>query len=681
MNIFNTPVTVLNGVGPKRAEILSELGIDCLYDLINFLPSGYEDRRRFSFIEDLNEGDEVCLKATVKTSVKTIRVRNNLTISNCIVYDDSGEIMVVWYNQRFVDKQLIAGEQYNFFGKIKKGKSRLELVSPTYENVNNSKGYTGNIIPVYPLLSKIPQKTFVSIMKEVVSYSQNIMINVLPQCVERKYLIPDIMSSLKAVHFPRDEQDVIMGRKRFAFEEFFYFQMLLANIRKKGKSGGKVFDKLDTEWLESNLQFELTSAQKKVINEIKKDLSSGKQMNRLLQGDVGSGKTVVSVFAAALAKQNGMCSVVVAPTEILAKQHYLNFSSMLPEYKIRLLTSAIKSKDKSLIYNEIEQGNIDILIGTHAVLEDSLKFKNLGLVVIDEQHRFGVRQRQKLLEKGESPHLLVMTATPIPRTLSLIMFNDLDISVIDSMPQGRKKIKTYLVGENYRNRVYNFLNKEIANGGQAYIVCSLVEESENFDLKDVISFSEELKNKMPQLRIGLLHGKMKDDEKTSIMNKFKNNEVDVLVSTTVIEVGVDVKNATLMIVENAERFGLSQLHQLRGRVGRGDKQSYCVLIANTSNSETIKRLKVIEKSNDGFYISEEDLKQRGPGDFLGVRQHGLPMVRIPVGESDLKLLNDAKNAINDIIKKELIPDQNEIKIMKYMLKKHSDGENNANILN
>ena len=681
MNIFNTPTTVIKGVAKKRAAVLAELGIDTLYDLITFLPSNYEDRRIFSKIEDLSDGNEVCLNATVNTVVKTIKVRSNLTITNCVISDDTGEINVIWYNHRFVEKQLFKGHEYNFYGKVKKNKNRLELISPIFEEINNIKGYTGTISPVYPLLSKIPQKTFYSIMKDAIEYSENIMASTLPRCVEDKYNIPDIFSSIKNVHFPENEQQILNGRQRFAFEEFFYFQAAMAIVRKNSCGSGFVFQNTSVDWFENRLFFSLTSAQRKVINEIKNDLTSGKQMNRLLQGDVGSGKTVVAMISAVIAKQNGYCSVVIAPTEVLAKQHFSNFLGLLPEYKIELLTSSVSTKEKKNIYEKTASGEIDILIGTHAILEDVVKFNKLGLVIVDEQHRFGVRQRQKLIEKGVSPHLLVMTATPIPRTLSLILFNDLDISVIDSLPCGRKPIKTYLVGENYRERIYTFVQKEIDNGGQAYIICPLVEESETFDLKDVMSFSEELKLKMPNVKIGVLHGKMKECEKDLIMDDFKNKKIEVLVSTTVVEVGVDVKNATLMIVEDAERFGLSQLHQLRGRVGRGDKQSYCILIAKTSNPETIKRLRVIESSNDGFYISEQDLKHRGPGDFLGTRQHGLPILKMPVGEGDIKLLHYAKQAINEISQKLLNPSENELKIMEYLLKKRQNSENNANILN
>ena len=681
MNIFNTPTTVLKGVAQKRADVLKELGINSIYDLITFLPSSYEDRRIFSTIENVRDGDVVCLKATLKTAVKTVRIRSNLTISNCIIYDDSGEIMVVWYNQRFVDKQLSKDGQYNFYGKIKRGKSRLELVSPTFEDSNNNKGYTGRIVPVYPLLSKIPQKTFSSIMKDAISYADNIVVSTLPVCVEEKYNIINLNEALKGVHFPENEEHVVECRKRFAFEEFFYFQAAIAKIRKTSNYNGVVFLNQDLEWLEKRLPFSLTEAQLRVINEIKNDLSCGKQMNRLLQGDVGSGKTVVAIATVALSKQNGYGSIIIAPTEILARQHYSNFVNLLPECKIELLTSSIPAKEKQRIYNQAAAGEIDVLIGTHAVLEDALSFENLGVVIVDEQHRFGVQQRQKLIEKGIKPHLLVMTATPIPRTLSLIMFNDLDISVIDTMPEGRKTIKTYLVGETYRQRVYSFLEKEVSNGGQAYIVCPLVEESETFDLKDVVGFFDELKTKMPNIKFGVLHGKMKDAEKNNVMQSFKNGEIDVLVSTTVVEVGVDVKNATVMLIENAERFGLSQLHQLRGRVGRGDKQSYCVLLAKTSNPDTLKRLKVIESSNDGFYISEQDLLIRGPGDFLGTRQHGLPSVKIPVGESDLKLLSDAKQAVIDISQRILKPTETEMGIVKFMLERQQNSKYNANILN
>jgi len=680
MNIFNTPTTVLKGVAQKRAETLSELGIDCIYDLINYLPSGYADRRLFSDISNVNDAEEVCIRAFVKNTVKTVRVKGNLTISNCVIYDQTGEISVVWYNQRYVDKQIRVGNEYCFYGRIKKGKNRLELVNPKFEDVNRE-GYTGKIVPVYPLSSKIPQKTFISIMKDAIKYAEKYMVSTLPACIEKEYHIPDLIKSINDIHFPENEKVVLNARKRFVFEEFFYFQLALLDVRKTSKGTCAGFENLNSRWLEESLPFLLTTAQRKVINEIKQDLASGKQMNRLLQGDVGSGKTIVAIVSAALAKQNGHCTVVIAPTEILAMQHYTNFCSFLTDCKIRLLTSSVPVKDKKSIYNETENGQVDILIGTHAVLEDAVKFKKLGLVIIDEQHRFGVIQRQKLIEKGLNPHLLVMTATPIPRTLSLIMFNDLDVSVIDSLPQGRKPVKTYLVGESYRERVYTFLQSEISGGGQAYIVCSLVEESDTYDLKDVISFCEELKKKLPNIKFGILHGKMKDSDKIQTMERFKNKEIDVLVSTTVVEVGVDVKNASMMIIENAERFGLSQLHQLRGRVGRGDKQSYCIMIARTSNPETIKRLKVIENSNDGFYISEQDLLLRGPGDFLGTRQHGLPAINLPVGEEELKILSEAKQAVKCISQRELIPTENEKNIMIYVLKKKKNMDNDANILN
>lgn len=681
MNIFNTPLSVLNGVGPKRCETLAGLGIESIYDLIYFFPSGYEDRRSFSEIENIRDGDEVCIKATLKTSVRSVRIRKNLLISNCIIFDETGEIMVVWYNQKFIEKQLVKGNEYNFYGKIKKGKSRLELTNPIFERIDVNKGYTGKIVPVYPLLSSLPQKTFYTIMKNGVEYAENILTSALPECVERKFDIPDFKESLYKIHFPENEYEAGRARRRFAFEEFFYFQAALSKIRKKGKFEGIIFDDVDTVEFEKNLPFTLTDAQKKVLSEIKTDLTSGKQMNRLLQGDVGSGKTIVAVISAYLCSKNGINCAIVAPTEILAKQHYANFKKYLPNISIRLLTSSCSAKDKREIIDKAADGEVEILIGTHAILEDNVKISNLGLVVVDEQHRFGVRQRQKLIEKGINPHLLVMTATPIPRTLSLIMFNDLEVSTIDKLPEGRKDVKTYLVGESYRNRIYTFLQKEINNGGQAYVVCPLVEENENYDLKDAVGFAEELKNQIPKLKIGVLHGRMKDVDKNAVMQQFENNAIDVLVSTTVVEVGVDVKNATLMIIENAERFGLSQLHQLRGRVGRGDKQSYCIMIAKTSNSDTIGRLKVIESSNDGFYISEQDLKQRGPGDFLGTRQHGLPVINMPVGEDDIKLLVAAKQAVNEISDKILVPSSKEKQIMKFLVEKMSDSENNANILN
>ncbi len=681
MNIFNTPLTVLNGVGPKRYETLKSLGINNIYDLIYFLPSGYEDRRNFSEIENVTEGSEVCIKAVLKTSVRSVRVKNNLIISNSSICDETGEIMVVWYNQRFVEKQLLKDKEYNFYGKIKRVNGRLCLSCPIFESVDTNKGYTGKIVPVYPLLSKIPQKTFYSIMESGVKYANGILTSFLPKCIEDKFKIPNIKDSIYKIHFPENEYEANFARQRFAFEDYFYFQLMLAKIRKNGQKKGIRFINIDTTEFEQKLPFKLTDAQKKVVAEIKKDVSSGVQMNRLLQGDVGSGKTVVAAEVIKICVQNQFMSAIIAPTEILAVQHYKNLSSYLPDCKIRLLTSSSTRKEKNKIVSELKQNEIDVLVGTHAILEDDVELTNLGLVVIDEQHRFGVRQRQKLIKKGINPHLLVMTATPIPRTLSLLMYNDLEVSVIDAMPEGRKKVKTYLVGENYRQRVYSFLESEVSSGGQAYVVCPLVEENENYDLKDATGLAEELKEKIPTLAVGVLHGKMKDKEKNEVMQAFKDKKIDVLVSTTVIEVGVDVKNASLMIIENAERFGLSQLHQLRGRVGRGQKQSHCIMLAKTSNQDTIKRLKVIESSNDGFYISEQDLKLRGPGDFLGTRQHGLPSISFPVGESDLKLLYNAKQAVKELIEKTLVPTDNERKIMKHITGKLADSENNENILN
>lgn len=681
MNVFNMPVSAIKGIGPKRAEAFKKLNINSVYDLINHFPFRYQDRSVFYDIENLGFVSECCVICTAVTSVKTIRPKKNIVISTCKMCDETGEIKVTWYNQPYISKAIFRGKEYVLFGKFQKKGNVTEILNPVIEKRENLGKFTGKIIPVYSLSSVVSQSTFMKTVETALEISEKLLVDSLPESVRNKYSIDDYFESVKQIHFPDDAAKLMRARERFLFEQFFLFFIAVEKIRNNSESCGIAFSSFNTAVFEENLPFALTNAQIKVINDIKSDIKSGKAVKRLIQGDVGSGKTVVAVEILLLSVLNGYQGVMMAPTEILATQHYQSVKKMLPDLRIELLTSSVSKKNKKEILDKLSSGEVDILLGTHAVIEDDVVFNKLGVVVCDEQHRFGVKQRQKLIEKGENPHLIVMTATPIPRTLSLILYGDLDVSIIDELPPGRKEISTYLVNESYRKRVYTFLKKHLDEGEQAYIVCPLVEESETLDLKDAKSFSEFVQSQIPEYKVGLLHGKQKDSEKNAIMDEFKHGDIRVLVSTTVIEVGVDVPNATIMIIENAERFGLSQIHQLRGRVGRGEKQSFCIMFGNTKNTDTLERLKVIEKSTDGFYISEQDLKMRGPGDFIGTRQSGIPALSSVDGENELKTVYKAKDAAKDYVNNNLEVSENECKYLEFLLKTKYFDEKTQNILN
>ncbi len=678
-NLFSVPVTDIKGVGEKRKEQLNKSGIYSVYDLLNFYPVKYDDRRAFSTIDKLCENQTICVTGWLKGSIRTYRKSRKFSISSGNIADETGVLPCVWYNMPYIDKAYKPNNLYVFYGKIQKSARGLQMVNPVVEAVDDG-NVMGKIVPIYPKCSGFSEKTLQKMLLDAINTYKDDAIDIIPKSVSESFKLMPHKEMLKNIHFPDDYKNLLKARERVVFEEFFAFQMSIAKLKHSGK---KKAEKLDTSYtdFEKILPFKLTDAQQKVVNEIKGDLRSGFAMNRLLQGDVGSGKTVVAAYSIDIAVKNGFQTALMAPTEILATQHFNSFKKFFPENEIALLTSSTSKKNKEEIKGKIKDGSIKIAIGTHALIEDDVEFLNLGLVITDEQHRFGVAQRTKLSEKGFSPHVLVMTATPIPRTLGLIMYGDLDISVIDALPPGRQEIKTYLVNEGYRNRVYGFLKNQIFSGGQAYIICPLVEESESVNAKDVTNFAEELTRDFPDIKIGLLHGKMKEKEKAEVMDAFVKNKISVLISTTVIEVGVDVPNATLMIIENAERFGLSQLHQLRGRVGRGSKQSYCILFGNTKNPETIQRLKVIESSTDGFYISEKDLELRGPGDFFGTRQHGLPALKTANPMEDTSLLYKAKEAVDSLLKGTLKATADEKKVLNYFIKTRYFYGGKAEILN
>ena len=647
-------IQFIKGVGPARVELLKKMGIEILEDLVTYFPRSYEDRGKFAYISDLHEGDIACFRAVAVSKPTTARLKKNMTVTKVTVRDETGSANLTWFNQDYVKNQIYGGESYTFYGKVQKAyNGRIELTSPIFDKDGETKN-TGKIIPLYPLTNGMTQNVLRGIIESAINLCNNQFEEFIPSWIRKEYNICEINFAIDNIHFPEKDEDFMTARHRIAFQELLLLQLGLLNLKELGKKDDKGLSFNIDEHIEdftSKLPFELTNAQKRAWEEIKKDMESPKAMNRLVQGDVGSGKTVVAAMAMYKAIKNGYQASMMAPTAILATQHYEGISKMMEPFGIKcaLFTSALTKKQKEVLIEQLKNGEIDIAIGTHALIEENIEFKNVGLVITDEQHRFGVRQRAKLSGKSDNIDTLVMTATPIPRTLALILYGDLDISIIDELPPGRQKIDTYAVKRNMENRVNDFVKKQIAEGRQAYIVCPLVEESDLSDLKSVQTMYEYYKKVFPDLRLEYLHGKMKNKEKDEIMARFKAGEIDILISTTVIEVGVDVPNATMMIVENAERFGLAQLHQLRGRVGRGKYKSYCILKYESKSDLVAERMKIMEQTNDGFVISEKDLELRGPGDFFGTMQHGVPEFKVANLFTDMAILKDAQECAKKIM--------------------------------
>lgn len=649
-------INVVKNIGEARTKQLNKLGIETVEDLVEYFPRDYKDRTSVINISEINEGDTVNIRAKVQIKPEFSKIRA-LTIVKTRLADNSGIIEAVWFNQPYIRNSFVIGKEYIFTGKVNKKYGRLQLENPAFEIYSEESLNVGRIVPVYTLPKKMSQKIIRQAVGSVINDTE--IAEFMPEDILKKYKLCTRRFAIKNIHFPENDNAFFSARTRLVFEELLLLQLRLLQLKGNvvnKKSTIKIKD-YNTEPIRKKLGFKLTDAQESVISDILSDYKKGFVMNRLIQGDVGSGKTAVAMIAAYVMIQNGYQAVLMAPTDVLANQHYKSFFKVFDN--CCLLTSSMKKKEKDKAYESIADGSAKMIIGTHALIQDKVEYKNIGLVITDEQHRFGVNQREKLYEKGDNPHVMVMTATPIPRTLALILYGDLDISIIDKLPPGRQKTDTFAVDHNYYERLYNFIKKECGKGRQAYVICPMIEENDKMELRSVLNYTDELKNeKLTGLKVECIHGKMKSNEKQRIMEKFAAGSIDVLVSTTVIEVGINVPNATLMIIENAERFGLSALHQLRGRVGRGGEKSYCVLVSDSKSKVAKERLGIMCKTNDGFVISEKDLVLRGPGDFFGTRQHGLPEMKIAnlykdidilkkVQECATALYNSDKNLEND----------------------------------
>lgn len=651
---LDSDVRYLKGVGEQRAKLLGKLGIHTVRDLLGYFPRGYEDRTVILPIAEAPLEENVCIRATISAPPVLSRVRRGMELVKLRAFDDTGSVDITYFNQSYVRNQLKQGETYVFYGKLSGTLIRRTMANPDYEPESRSGTKTGRILPRYSLCHGLSNRYMMSYVRSSLDIAGGNVPDALPAAVRERYQLAQAGYSYENIHFPADFGALELARQRLIFEELFVLACALGRMRgSRQKYGGIVVPAPDINSFFSALSFKPTGAQRRAISECFGDMSSGRPMNRLIQGDVGSGKTLVSAACAWAVCMHGFQAAFMAPTEILVEQHLATLTVFLSPFGIRVekLTGSMTAKEKRAVKSNLASGETSLVIGTHALLTGDVEFADLALVITDEQHRFGVNQRGALTAKGTKPHVLVMSATPIPRTLALMIYGDLDVSVIDELPPGRQKVDTFAVDESYRERLNGFIEKLVSQGRQVFVVCPMVEENEELDLelKSAAEHAQELALRFPKRKVACIHGRMKAKEKEAVMSAVVRGETDILVSTTVIEVGVDVPNAALMIVENAERFGLSQLHQLRGRVGRGSHKSYCVLVSDFKSEEAKERLKAMCRTNDGFKISEEDLRLRGPGDFFGARQHGLPEMHIANLCGDVNVLKAAQDAARELL--------------------------------
>ena len=647
MSDLNTDVRYIKGIGEKKAQALNKLGVFSLRDLVSFFPRKYEDRSETKPIALTCDGESVCVEALVADTPRLTRVRRGLDLVKLRAVDDSGVLDITYFNMPYAKDNLHRGESYVFYGKIEANGPRRSMINPVAEKAEGERKVTGRIVPVYRVAQGLSQRVMQQAVRQGLDACLSELPDVLPHSVRERNQLAQTAYAFENIHFPADFEALELARRRLIFEELFVLACALGRMRgERSRESGIRMEKSDLDRFWFALPFAPTGAQRRAVEEALRDMDSGAVMNRLVQGDVGSGKTLVAAALIWHCAENGYMSAFMAPTEILADQHYHTLTELLSPLGLRVgkLTGAMTAKEKRIVREQLKAGQLDLVIGTHALFSADVEYEKLGLVVTDEQHRFGVGQRSALIGKGQKPHVLVMSATPIPRTLALIIYGDLDVSIIDELPPGRQKVDTFAVDESYRARLNGFIRKLVGEGRQVFVVCPMVEENDDLPqkLKSAEEHAQELQKEFPDLRVACVHGKMKPRDKEAVMASMVAGETDILVATTVIEVGVDVPNAALIVVENAERFGLSQLHQLRGRVGRGQHKSWCILVSDNDGEENRARLGIMTKTNDGFKISEEDLRLRGPGDFFGSRQHGLPEMHVADLGADVNVLQKAQ---------------------------------------
>lgn len=651
-----TPLRELKGVGEKTEKLFQKIGITTAEELLRYYPRTYDIYEEPVEIASAEEDKTVSIRATIATGIYINQIRN-LQVLTTTVADASGRLPVAWFNAPYLRGTLKKGSVFILRGKIIRKKGRPQMEHPEIFTLAAYEEIIHSMQPVYGLTKGLSNKMITKLVHQILD-TRPLHGEYLPEEIRERYQLADANYAIRTIHFPKNMQELLTARKRLVFDEFLLFVLAIQLLKEKTEEAPNTFPMKPvwtTEEIIEGLPYDLTGAQKNVWHEIERDLSGHKLMSRLVQGDVGSGKTVIAFLAMVLSAENGFQSALMVPTEVLANQHYEGFLRLMEEQNIAschpvLLTGSTTARQKREIYQKIADGEVNVIIGTHALIQEKVEYKNLGLVITDEQHRFGVRQREALTTRGNPPHVLVMSATPIPRTLAIILYGDLDISIIDELPAKRLPIKNCVVGTSYRPKAYSFIEKQVQMGRQAYVICPMVEESEGLEAENVTDYARKLQEILPgEIKVEILHGKMKPKEKNRIMEAFASGEIQVLVSTTVVEVGVNVPNATVMMVENAERFGLAQLHQLRGRVGRGEHQSYCIFIQRNNEENTSKRLKILNESNDGFYIAGEDLKLRGPGDLFGIRQSGLMEFKIGDIYNDAGILKNASEAAGEIL--------------------------------